>query len=67
MDDPLKEELLPVIEAKPVQEQRFLYQCPQCSGIKFEILMLQIGGIKSMVLVCNKGHQIQMDSVPEVV
>ena len=68
MDDHLNEPLLPeVVEAKPVQEQRFMHQCPQCAGIKFEIIFISDGVKKSMLLICNKGHQTQMDSVPEVV
>ena len=68
MDDPLKEEMLPeVIEAKPIQEQRFMYQCKLCSGIKFEILMTQKDGVKNMHLICNKGHETLMTQVPEVV
>ena len=67
MDDPLKEELLPgVVEAKPMQEQRFMHQCKICSSIKFEIIFVKEAGVKSMILTCSKGHETIMKDVPEI-
>lgn len=68
MDDPLKEELFPEVkEATPVVSQRFLYQCKLCSSIKFEILMIQENGVKSMSLFCMKGHESVIKNIPQLV
>lgn len=68
MIDPLSEPLLPeVVEAKPIESQRFLHQCSICASLKFEILLIQEQGIKSLILVCQKGHKSIMKGVPEFV
>ena len=29
------------VEARPIEPQRFMYQCPACNRLKFEILFIQ--------------------------
>ena len=55
------------VEARPIEPQRFMYQCPACNRLKFEILFIQENGVKSMILVCEKGHSSILKNVPELI